>query len=151
MGIPLAGPYGGSAKELRLHASGDNQGLPVDSLKIREEQRSYETNFWLAPVPSRFGDQALVTTPSRNYTAQDYGVFFDDIGYSAGKKLMVRVQHLTSGAKAPGVDVVCMYSLGVDTPLQFQYGKDGFNIPPAITNGDGDGTVNALSLSICDE
>jgi len=153
--IPVSGPWGGAAKELQLHASGDNQGLPVSALKIREEQRSYETNFWLAPVPERFGQQVLVTTPSRNYTAQDYDHFFDDIGYSAGKKLMKRVLPLTSSATAPGVDVVCMYSLGVDTPVHFKYAKDGyqvqFNEDPTVTNGDGDGTVNDLSLRICDE
>merc|ERR1719240_1071510 len=115
--IPMSGPYGGSAKELRLHASGDNQGLPVSSLTIREEQRSYETNFWLAPVPHWFEDQVLVSTPDRNYTAQDYDAFFDDIGFGAGKKLLKRVLPLTSEVKAPGVDVVCMYSLGVDTPV----------------------------------
>jgi len=84
--IPLSGPFGGAAKEWRLLASGDNEGLPVDALTIREEQRSYETNFWLAPVPRWFGDQVMVSTPKRNYTAQDYDAFFDDIGYSAGKK-----------------------------------------------------------------
>jgi lysophospholipase-3 len=156
--IPMAGPYGGAAKEIRLHASGDSQGLPVDALTIREEQRSYETNFWLAPVPERFGEEVLVTTPTRNYTAQDYDVFFDDIGFSAGKKLIKRVLPLTSSATAPGVDVVCMYSLGVDTPLKFEYGKNGanggqkiFDKTPVVTNGDGDGTVNDLSLRICDE
>jgi len=147
--IPLSGPFGGSAQELRLHASGSNEGLPVSSMKIREEQRSYETNFWLAPVPRVFGDQVLVKTPSREYTAQDYDAFFDDIGYSAGKKLMRRVEHLTSEAVAPGVDVVCMYSLGVDTLLTVKYG-DSFDKDPEIVNGDGDGTVNDISLKLCD-
>merc|ERR1712176_1284447 len=73
--VPLSGPYGGAAKEVRLHASGDNEGLPVSALTIREEQRSYETNFWLAPVPQWFGDRVLVTTSTRNYTAQDYDDF----------------------------------------------------------------------------
>lgn len=149
--IPMSGPFGGSSKELRLHASGDNQGLPVSSLTIREEQRSYETNFWLAPVPRWFGDQVLVSTPSRNYTAQDYDAFFDDIGYKAGKKLLKRVLPLTSQVEAPGVDVVCMYSLGVDTPLSFTYKEGNFDNTPVAVNGDGDGTVNDLSLRLCEQ
>lgn len=148
--IPLSGPFGGAAREWRLHASGDNEGLPVDALVIREEQRSYETNFWLAPVPRWFGDQVIVSTSKRNYTTQDYDDFFDDIGYPAGKKLLRRVEPLTGAADAPGVDVVCMYSLGVDTPASFSYGQTGFDKQPVTKNGDGDGTVNALSLRLCD-
>merc|ERR1711879_70849 len=88
---------------------------------------------------------------SRNYTAQDYDLFFDDIGFTAGKKLLRRVLPLTSEVKAPGVDVVCMYSLGVDTPLTFQYGEGGFDKTPTEINGDGDGTVYDLSLQLCDQ
>jgi len=43
-----------------------------------------------------------------------------------------------------------MYSLGVDTSNSFSYGKDGFDKQPVTTNSDGDGTVNALSLRLCD-
>lgn len=152
--IPMSGPYGGTANEWKLHASGNSEGLPVKAVTIREEQRSYETNFWLAPVPQYFGDQVLVSTPERNYTAKDYPAFFDDIGYPTGKKLMERVLPLTSEVKAPGVDVVCMYSLGVDTPLRFLYdksGQDGFDKTPTTINGNGDGTVNELSLRLCDK
>jgi len=149
--IPLAGPYGGSTSEMRLHASGDNQGLPVSSLSIREEQRSYETNFWLAPVPQWFGDTVLVSTSTRNYTAQEYDDFFEDIGYPAGKKLLKRVLPLTSEVTAPGVDVVCMYSLSVNTPSRYVYGKGGFEKTPTIVHGNGDGTVNEVSLRLCDQ
>jgi hypothetical protein len=149
--IPMSGPYGGSVKELRVHASGDNQGLPISSLSIREEQRSYETNFWLAPMPERFGKDVLVSTPTRNYTGQDLDVFFEDIGYPAGKKLYKRVLPLTSKVEAPGVDVVCMYSLGVDTPSQFIYDNEGFDKTPTIINGNGDGTVNEVSLRLCEQ
>lgn len=148
--IPLSGPFGGAAKEMRLYASGDNQGLPVNSLLIREEQRSYETNHWLLPVPQWWGNRTVVTTPKRSYTMQDTDAFFDDIGFPAGKKLQKRTVSLTGGVVAPGVDVVCMYSLGVDTPESFSYGPLGFDVTPTIHNGDGDGTVNALSLQLCE-
>lgn len=148
--IPLSGPWAGSAQLMRLHASGDDEGLPVKALKIREEQRSYETNFWLAPVANEWGDTTLVSTPSRNYSALQYDSFFEDIGFSAGKKLMQRVANLTSAVQAPGVDVVCMYSLGEDTPVQFKYDAEGFDKQPQTINGDGDGTVNAASLALCE-
>jgi len=148
--IPISGPFGGSAEEVRLHASGNNEGLPVSPLTIREEQRSYETNFWMLPSPVWFGAQTLVSTPSRNYTAQDYAAFFDDIGFPAGKKLNQRTTGLTSKVEAPGVDVLCLYSLGVDTALSFKYDTAGFDKQPEIFNGDGDGTVNDLSLKLCE-
>jgi len=65
--------------------------------------------------------------------------------------MLKRVAHLTSEVKAPGVDVVCMYSLGVDTASRFIYDKDGFDKTPVVVNGNGDGTVNELSLRLCDD
>jgi len=147
--IPISGPYGGSAELMRLHASGNSEGLPVNALEIREEQRSYETNFWMLPSPAVFGAQTLVSTPSRNYTAQDYTAFFDDIKFPAGKKLSARTAGLTSKLVAPGVDVLCLYSTGVPTGLSFKYGTD-FDKQPEILNGDGDGTVNEESLKLCE-
>merc|ERR1711865_356536 len=81
--------------------------------------------------------------------AQDYASFFDDIGYSAGKKLNKRTAMLTSAVEAPGVDVLCLYSTGVPTGLSFKYGTD-FDKQPEILNGDGDGTVNQMSLKLCE-
>jgi pimeloyl-ACP methyl ester carboxylesterase len=150
--IPIAGAFAGAAKEMRLHASGDNQGLPVSPKLIIEEQRSYETNFWLAPVPSVFKDKVLVTSPSRNYTAQDYDDFFVDIKYPVGRKLMKRVAGLTGPTLAnhPGVKVHCLHSLGVPTPERFVYSSSDWSQNPQVINGDGDGTVNAWSLQICE-
>jgi len=43
-----------------------------------------------------------------------------------------------------------MYSLGVGTPLQYNYDEKGFDKTPTIVNGDGDGTVNDISLKLCE-
>lgn len=149
--VPISGVFAGAAKEMRLHASGDNQGLPVSPKLIRDEQRSYETNYWIAPVPSIFHDRLLVSTPARNYTAQDYDAFFEDIGYPQGVRLMKRVVGLTASKlqQHPGVTVSCFYSLGVPTPERFVYGSS-FDEQPQVVNGDGDGTVNEWSLKICE-
>ena len=48
--IPISAPLIGAAKEFRLFATGDNEGLPVQASSIRDEQRSYETNLWLSPL-----------------------------------------------------------------------------------------------------
>ena len=105
---------GGAAKEFGLFASGNAEGLPVNPLTIRGEQRSYETNHWLMPVKSIWGDTVLVTTAEKNYTAQvstleyrrtcaecwvclqDTDQFFEDINYPVGKLVLPRVQSLIS-------------------------------------------------------
>lgn len=150
--IPMSGPYGGAAEPMRCHASGDNEGFPtVSTLLARREQRTYETNHWLLPVPQYWGDAVLVSSPERNYTAHDLDDFFDDVGFPAGKWLRRRTQNLTSRVEAPGVDVVCMYSMGVPTAESFAYGPGGFDdVTPTIVNGEGDGTVNAVSLKLCE-
>merc|ERR1719387_103472 len=42
-----------------------------------------------------------------------------------------------------------MYGTGVDTPLLMKYGDGDFDKQPEVINGDGDGTVNAFSLKLC--
>ena len=80
--VPIAPAYGGSASEMKLFASGNNEGIPgVSGKTVREEQRSYESNFWLLPSLELWGDdEVLVKTPTRSYTSRDYGDFFVDIG-----------------------------------------------------------------------
>merc|ERR1719414_505269 len=148
--VSLGGPWGGSAQELRVLVSGNNEGAPVDPLAIREAQRSFEADFWLAPDPRWWGERVLVSTPTRNYTAQDYDALFDDVGFPLGKRIRRRVADLTGELRAPGVELVCMYSLGVPTPQSFRYDARGFDVTPETLNGDGDGAVNAWSLQLCE-
>jgi pimeloyl-ACP methyl ester carboxylesterase len=150
--IAIAGAFAGSVKETRMIASGDNLGLPVSASLVVEVQRSYETTYWLSPVPSVFKDRVLVTSPSRNYTAQDYDDFFSDVNFTVGKKLMNRVAGLTAQKLGdhPGVKVHCLYSLGVPTPERYVYRSSDWSQDPEIINGDGDGAVNAWSLQICE-
>jgi len=89
--VAISAPYGGANKELRDFVSGDNQGLPVKSLTIRVTQRTSQTNVWLLPVPRWHDNTPIVTTPSRNYSAQDYTSFFRDIGYEDGLKVYKQV------------------------------------------------------------
>jgi len=147
--IAISAPWIGAAKEMRLFATGDSEGLPVSANTIRGEQRSYETNHWLFPNAAAGFQSVIVRTDKRNYTAADYEDFFDDIGYSVGKLVLPRVLKLIPDPlTGPGVPVTCMYSHGVKTPAQFVY-KDDFDTTPEEIDGDGDGTVNIDSLSVC--
>jgi len=149
--VAVSAPWSGANKELRVFASGENQGLPVNPLTIRIAQRSSETNFWMLPVPQWYDNTPIVTTPSRNYSAQDYTSFFRDIGYESGLKIYEQVAKLPNTAMpAPGVQMRCLYSTGVDTPMGFHYPQGFDERDPIIRNGDGDGTVPLESLKLCE-
>lgn len=152
--VPISAPWVGAAKEARLFATGDNEGIPgVSASKIRDEQRSYETNHWLYPAPKSpvWADQVLVTTPTANYTASDTDSFFQAINYPVGSIVHKRVAELLPHPETgPGVEAVCLYSSGVDTIVSFNYTDGNFDKTPKSTLGDGDGTVNLRSLRVCD-
>ena len=53
---------------------------PTQTPQVRTEQRSFETNAWLLPQPALWQGVPLVSTPKRNYTLDQLGDFFADIG-----------------------------------------------------------------------
>jgi len=149
--IPVSTPWAGAALQMLTYASGYNMDISlIDPLVIREEQRSYETGVYILPLPTTWPDskQVLVTTPARNYTVQDYALFFDNIGFPDGWDMMKNILNLTP-LKHPRVRTSCVYSVGVKTPARFVY-KDGFpDSQPERVLGDGDGTVTKESAEIC--
>ncbi|PIA29464.1 hypothetical protein AQUCO_06000071v1 [Aquilegia coerulea] len=147
--MALSAPWGGTVQEMLTFASGYSLGVPlVDPLLVRDEQRSSESNLWLLPSPKLFGPTTpLVITENTNYSALDIPQFLNDIGFSQGvQPYKTRILPLTGQLFAPGVPVTCMIGTGVKTPETLFYGRDGFDKPPDIIYGDGDGTVNLLSL-----
>ena len=77
---------------------------------------------WLLPSPSLWtAEEALVVTPSRNYSAHDYDDLFEAVGFTDGPGLLARVQDLTSDFTDPAVSVYPRYGTGVATPQQVFY------------------------------
>jgi len=149
-------PWSGTVMVLEMHAAGVNWDInSIDRLTIRGQQRSYETGVMLLPHSDAWNSHdVIVSTPSRNYTVNDYKVFFDDMGYPLGRQRLAamssaRVQF--SSLAPPGVPVFCAYSVGVPTPEVLVYETDdGFpDLRPKQIMGDGDGTVNERSLAMC--
>jgi len=107
----------------------------------------------MLPTPgplSPWAGKVLVRTPDRDYTADDVDDFLEDVGYAVGPKVHARIRRLIPDAAVdPGVNSTCLYSLGVATPLRLDYSKDWAKAPKVHT-GDGDGTVNAESLRVCE-
>lgn len=150
--VALSAPWGGTVEEMLTFASGNALGVPlVDPLLVRDEQRSSESNLWMMPSPRAFDPRRpLVVTPGSNYTARDIAAFLRDIGYPEGvgpyeERVLPLVE---AGAVPPGVPVTCVIGGGVETPETLVYGTaEGLEGRPDVVYGDGDGTVNAVSLA----
>ena len=117
--------------------------------------RTFESLPWIFPKSSVFGNQVLISTPAKDYTANDYEKLFRNIGYTNGYRFFQGVQAINQNYPAPNVPTYCFYGDRVKTPLKFRYSKN-FNgktntigLKPKITNGDGDGSVNIESSRVC--
>ncbi|XP_002283444.2 lecithin-cholesterol acyltransferase-like 1 [Vitis vinifera] len=146
--VALATPWGGAVQEVHNLASGYTLGAPlVDPLLVRGQQRSSESNLWLIPSPKVFGAQPFAVTLNATYTANDVVQFLNDIGFSGGiHPYQSRIVPLLERLPAPAVPVTCIFGSGVKTAETLFYDESGFDKQPEIVYGDGDGTVNMVSL-----
>ncbi|CAK9154120.1 unnamed protein product [Ilex paraguariensis] len=146
--IALSAPWGGTVQEMLTFASGNSLGVPlVDPLLVRAEQRSSDSNLWLMPSPKLFGHKPLTVTPNVTYSAYDIPQFLEDIGFHEGvQPYKSRILPLMEHLLAPEVPITCIIGSGVTTPESLFYGECGFDKQPEIVYGDGDGTVNMVSL-----
>lgn len=156
--VPIGTPWGGTTVAFNIFAAGYDLGISaIDPKVIRAEQRSYETGAELLPHPSlwRPEDAVFLSTPQRNYTAQNYDHFFDALEFPVGKINHDNVVHLTDNLLFPGVDVLCVYSKGVETMAELIYDDDNDFLRGEQPNrrrlGDGDGSVNLESLKLCEK
>lgn len=59
-------------------------------------------------------------------------------------------KNLTSDLHPPGVEVWCMYGVGLPTPVTYIYDEEFPNTDPVdFIYADGDDTVDSLSTSLC--
>ncbi|PRQ27866.1 putative phosphatidylcholine--sterol O-acyltransferase [Rosa chinensis] len=147
--VALSAPWGGTVDEMLTFASGNTLGVPlVNPLLVREEQRSSESNLWLMPNPRLFRrKKPIVITPDATYSAHNIPQFLNDIGFPEGiHPFKTRILVLMDQLEAPGVPLTCVIGTGVRTAETLFYDKRGFDEQPEIVYGDGDGTVNMLSL-----
>ncbi len=116
--------------------------------------RTFESIPWLFPKPSVFGNDVLISTPSKQYTANDYEQLFRDINAPTVYRAFEGVQGILPNYPAPNVSTYCFYGVGTPTPENFTYSKDltpgnVIGLRPVVTNGDGDGSVNTISSRVC--
>lgn len=114
--------------------------------------RSFPVLSWLQPSPKLFGNAVLVTNTETGtqYTAADLGRLLVDAGAQQAAAAWRRL-HNVGDLSPPRVATYCFYSTGVSTPSGFEFSTLNFtSSPSAIYYNDGDGTVTAGSLSVCD-
>ena len=106
-------------------ASGDNLDiLVVKPLTARDYQRTASSTAFLMPSSSFWtADEILVSTPSRNYTVNDYEQFFTDINFKTGHELRSNTEHLIYDLNPPQVELHSLYGTNLKTPAGFIYSK----------------------------
>lgn len=150
--ISLGAPWGGSIKPMLVLASGDNQGIPImSSIKLREEQRMTTTSPWMFPAHQVWPeDHVFISTPNFNYTGQDFQRFFTDLHFEDGWYMWLQSRNLLAGLPAPGVEVYCLYGVGLPTPHTYIYDHSfPYKDPVAALYEDGDDTVATRSTELC--
>nr|XP_033796625.1 group XV phospholipase A2 isoform X2 [Geotrypetes seraphini] len=149
--VSLGAPWGGASKCFRILASGDNNRVPViNTLKIREQQRSAVSTNWLLPYNNTWSpDKVFVSTPKANYTIRDIQKFYQDINFEDGWLMRKDTEHLVYALTPPGVHVHCLYGTGLQTPESFHYNSFPDKEPDVMSCSDGDGSVNLQSVLQC--
>ena len=152
--VTLSGVWKGAIKGLSSVISGNTEDIPLLSSKTAQYlQRSSPSSYFLMPVPDRniwSSTEPVVVTPDRNYTVYDYPSLFTDMQYSVGYSQYKVIPSLLTTLSPPNVDAYCYYGTGVPTPEMLVYKEGQFpDTFPSIVTGNGDGTVNDVSLQAC--
>lgn len=151
--VTIAGAWAGSAKLMRIYASGTNLGFPdvvLEPLNLRPVLRTYESSAFLMPSKDFWSaEEVIVQTANLNYSLGNLEKFFHDIHYPDAINISQQVPPVWIN-DPPNVPLYCLYGTGVPTPEKFVYGADEFpDTFPKTLFGDGDGTVNIRSLKAC--
>nr|KAF6285836.1 lecithin-cholesterol acyltransferase [Myotis myotis] len=150
--ISLGAPWGGSIKPMLVLASGDNQGIPImSSIRLKQKQRITTTSPWMFPDYRVWPeDHVFISTPSFNYTGRDFQRFFEDLYFEDGWYMWLQSRSLLAGLPAPGVEVYCLYGVGLPTPHTYIF-DHGFPYtdPVSMLHEDGDDTVATRSSELC--
>ncbi|GAA39337.2 Group XV phospholipase A2 [Clonorchis sinensis] len=159
--VSISGPFGGTVKAANALTSGEAFPVHIPSpFKLRNLFRTMPSVGFLLPDP-RFWpvNEPIITTPERNYTANDVQQLFTDIGFPQGYDMWLHNPKQSDYLKGPTnvENVYCIYGTQLQTLEKLVYLPQGiFRKPfpdqiPTHVYGNGDGTVNLRSLQICNK
>lgn len=123
----------------------------MSSIKLREKRQMTTNNAWLFPNRLTWPEtHVFISTPSYNYTLRDYQRFFTDVNAEDAWYMWSDTKDLLKGLPPPGVEVYCLYGIGLLTPETYIYdNRFPYEDPVDIVYGDGDDVVNRGSLELC--
>lgn len=161
--IALSSPWAGTAKALKALVVGDSLDLPlVGEKNMRMLSRTYPSIAYLLPQAEVFqmpnqnalqsGGPILVQTPARSYKVGDLEDLMRDLNLTTQYRWFKESSALIKPLEPlPDVNIDCVQSSNVPTPetLIFRNQQDFPNGDFELVNGNGDGTVNLQSLSVC--
>lgn len=107
--------------------------------------RSFASLVSLMPSSKVYGDEALVITPAKNYSADNLTEFLAEVGFSDDEVERYRVRALTD-FRGPVVPMTSINGVGVPTIDKLVYSDGNFTENPQVVNGDGDGIINFKSM-----
>jgi len=178
--VSIAAPFGGSVHAVKAMLTGEAGGIPfVSPALFHDIQKSCTSALWLMPRKHLWGDEVVLETATRNFTAGELPAAFASAGMVAQAAILDeihdqldawRVLESSSGTGRspggiPGVEsTLCLYSTNVSTVSKVMYDEDiaaldteegiarvaRANGPRVLKDMDGDGLVNLRSLKECD-
>ena len=124
--------------------------------QTREAGRTYPSVPFLLPRVAAFGQEVLIKSADAEYVAEDYGKFFNDLGFPHAYEQWKDTRDIydADNITSPGnFSIYCVAGFGVatiegavfDGPLSHLSDNTSFK----ALLGDGDKAVNAKSLRLC--
>ncbi|WVZ72212.1 hypothetical protein U9M48_020711 [Paspalum notatum var. saurae] len=125
---------------------------PALALTLRPMWRTFESAIVGFPSPAVYGRTPIVVTERRNYSAYDMEDLLADVG-GAGAVEPFRRREVPKMRyfQAPMVPTTCINGVGNDTPERLVYWDADFDKEPEIVYGDGDDTINVISMLAFDK
>lgn len=120
----------------------------VPFMELRALWRTFASALVAMPSPVAFGDKPIVITQRKNYSAYDMEDFLLALGFSAEETVpfVKRVLPTMLNVEAPLVPMTYIIGTGIETPEQLVFWEGNFDVPPENVYGNGDGSINLVSL-----
>lgn len=153
--IPISAPFGGSMESLKSYVTGRSAGV---ILYANEEIKDLETTMpvlpFLQPNRNAFSrDRVLVRIGKDTVTVRNISWLIDQLDIPYGVEMYENVKDILTNLTYPGVDVLCIYSTGLEVTKQLVYPTrmdfQSKRSNPQVVMGVGDGVVNLKSLESC--